>query len=72
MVMVETSLRYSICDDCNITDAYLMYVFDQKNQQDHQLLTRQAFIERLAYEMIHNNITPYEKPTHYLDDDDVC
>ena len=40
-----------------VTDAYLMYVFDQKNQQDHQLLTRQAFIEILAYKMIHNNIT---------------
>jgi hypothetical protein len=39
-----------------VTDAYLMYVFDQKDQPDHKLLSRQEFMERLSFEMIHNEI----------------
>jgi hypothetical protein len=39
-----------------VTDAYLMYVFDQKDQPNIELLSRQAFMETLAYEMIKNEI----------------
>jgi hypothetical protein len=39
-----------------VTDAYLMYVFDQKDQPNHKLLSRQEFMERLSFEMIHNEI----------------